>query len=90
MTAQVNLYNHIILDEFKDQAESLLADIYRGIGNVRVQQQPNGSDCGIFAIAFATSLVYALKPENGNFDIIKMRQHHNCLQNDEITSFSTL
>ena len=29
-----------------------------------VQQQPNSSDCGVFAIAFAVSLLFNIKPEN--------------------------
>ena len=38
-----------------------------------VQQQTNGSDCGVFAVAFAACLVYGENPSNVTFDIPKMR-----------------
>ncbi|XP_036140366.1 uncharacterized protein LOC118644831 [Monomorium pharaonis] len=40
-----------------------------------VQQQPNCSDCGVFAIAFATSLLFNIKPEKVRYDVSKMRSH---------------
>ena len=40
-----------------------------------VQQQPNCSDCGVFAIAFATSLLFNIKPEKVRYNISKMRSH---------------
>ena len=55
-----------------------------------VQQQYNGVDCGIFAIAFATEFVY--KQYAGNelieFDRPKMRDHLlECFQSQNLTPF---
>ncbi|XP_066600006.1 putative autophagy-related protein 11 [Prorops nasuta] len=40
-----------------------------------VQSQRNGNDCGVFAIAFATSLLYNIKPNEVLYDQKLMRQH---------------
>ena len=40
-----------------------------------VQQQPNGSDCGVFAIAFAVSLLFNIKPEKVQYNHSLMRPH---------------
>jgi len=40
-----------------------------------VQEQQNGSDCGVFAIAFAVSLLFNIKPENVRYDVSLMRPH---------------
>ena len=85
-TGYVNLYDsmfhEVIGVEVEEQVTSLLHDSYLGINNVSVQQQQNGSDCGIFAISFATCLVYFESPENVTFDIPKMRKHlAQCLRN---------
>ena len=42
---------------------------------VDVQNQPNGSDCGLFAIAFATELVHDHDPAGSFFDTLSLRQH---------------
>lgn len=39
------------------------------------QTQLNGSDCGVFAIAYATSLSFGSKPETITYDQGAMRQH---------------
>lgn len=41
----------------------------------KVMQQPNAYDCGVFAIAFATSLCFGKKPENENYIKCEMRKH---------------
>lgn len=83
-----SLYNDIIEDEVKAQVESLVADSNVATENVPVQQQLNGFDCGVFAVAFATCLVYGTKPDNINFDLSKIRQHlYDCLKNNQITPF---
>ena len=41
----------------------------------RVQQQPNGNDCGVFAIAFAVSLLFGLKPNTIRYEHSLMRNH---------------
>ena len=42
---------------------------------VPIQQQNNGSDCRVFAAAFATSLVLGVLPHLVNFNVPKMRNH---------------
>ena len=48
----VNLYDSlihdIIVDEVEEQVKDLMADKFVGINIVPVQQQRNGSDCGVF------------------------------------------
>ena len=39
---------------------------------VDVQNQPNGSDCGLFAIAFATELVHGHDPAGSFFDTLSL------------------
>ena len=55
---------------------------------VPVQQQANGSDCGVFAIAFATCLTFETDPSKIAFDIHGMRQHlASCLRNGALSLF---
>ena len=53
-----------------------------------VQQQSNGTNCGLFAIAYATALAYSRDPTKVYFDEEKMRIHlHECIVNGKITPF---
>ena len=53
-----------------------------------VQQQSDGSSCGVFAIAFATELAHNLNPSICNFNDEAMRQHLcNCLESKKLTPF---
>lgn len=70
-----SLYHDIISQEVEEQVQSLLADSFQGLEYAPCQQQTNGSDCGVFAIAFATSFVFGSNPQNITFDTAKMRQH---------------
>ena len=54
---------------------------------VRVQQQMNGVDCGLFAIAFATSISSGAYPVNTVYGTKEMRPHINCIENEELTLF---
>ena len=46
-----------------------------------VQQQPNGVDCGVFAIAFATALAFGNDPTRKRFNVKKMHRHlRDCLK----------
>jgi len=40
-----------------------------------VQRQPNYNDCGVFAIAFATSLLFNIKPDKVKYEHKLMRSH---------------
>lgn len=53
-----------------------------------VQQQTNGSDCGVFSVAFSTSLLYGQDPCDVAYDTTMMRQHlKQCLQNNHFQPF---
>ena len=55
---------------------------------VNCQRQRGGSDCGLFAVAFATALANGLCPESYTFKQKEMRQHlYNCLKLGKITMF---
>lgn len=70
------LHHNIILNEVQEQVLNLIGcSNFTGIQVVNVQQQPNGSDCGVFAAAFATCLVYGIHPETLQLDFPKMRNH---------------
>ncbi|CAH3031999.1 unnamed protein product [Pocillopora meandrina] len=80
----------VISKELKELVEALLGPNFQGISNIPVQQQMNVSDCGVFAIAFATCLVYGQNPCNVIFDIPRMRQHlHRCLRAGMMQLFPT-
>lgn len=40
-----------------------------------MRHQPNGNDCGVFAIAFAISLLFNIKPEKVKYNHSLMRLH---------------
>ena len=53
-----------------------------------MQQQPNGVDCGVFAIAFATALAFGDDPTKKRFDVKKMRRHlRDCLKVKRMSPF---
>ena len=48
-------------------------------------------DCGLFAIVFATAIVMGEKPEEMQFDQMKMRRHlWKCLENKKMEMFSVI
>ena len=59
-----SLYHNIILNEIHQQVLILVGrSNFTGIQVFPVQKQPNGSDRGVFAVAFATYLAYGIHPE---------------------------
>ena len=55
---------------------------------VNIQRQPNASDCGVFAIAGATELVYGKDPVLSYWDVTRMRSHLiNCIEARTIECF---
>ena len=61
---------------------------YAIINRAKVQKQEGFDDCGLFALAFATTLCFNLNPINLIFDQIKMRDHYkNCIQSNTVTMF---
>ena len=56
--------------------------------NVKVQKQIGGSDCGLFALAFATDLCFGLDPHNQKYKQNEMRQHFICcVESGKMTPF---
>jgi len=53
-----------------------------------VQMQAGGSDCGAFALAFATAICYSHSPGKFHFDQQRMRAHLiECLEKKQFTMF---
>lgn len=53
-----------------------------------VQRQANGSDCGLFSIAFVTALCYGMDPTKIFFDQSALRHHlTTCLEKNAMTPF---
>lgn len=66
----------------KPQADAIHFDL------VNVHPQPNSSDCGLFAIAFATELVHGCDPALCQFDVADLRQHlFQCLERGNLSHF---
>ena len=83
-----SLFHDAIVNDIKQQVQNIVGDDFKDILVVPVQQQLNGSDCGVFAIAFATTLVYTLDTNIPQFDVPQMRSHlSTCLKAGLITPF---
>ena len=55
---------------------------------VAVQQQLGSYDCGLFALAFATSLVHGCDPAKTTFTQVRMRQHlYQCINRGILSLF---
>ena len=53
-----------------------------------VQKQPDGYNCGAFAIAYAADLLDGQCPSDAVFDVNEMRKHLiTCLENQILTPF---
>ena len=58
------------------------------INSQPVQQQKNGNDCGLFAIAFAVDLANKMDPSKAQYDDKKLRQHLlHCLESRKVSPF---
>jgi len=83
------LYHNVIARKVEEQVINLVGqnNLY-GLQVIPVQQQNNGYDCGLFAAAFATSLVCGVQPETVHFDISRMRNHlSDCLRAGKMEIF---
>ena len=86
-----SFYSDAISQEIELQTNNLLGGRLLSLVPASVQQQSNGSDCGIFAIAFAACLVFGIDPSHVNFDVPNMRPHlAACLSNkkNQFVSFN--
>ena len=89
----INMYDSLHMKLSKD-LKKLIADLLQHPGRTitvthcNVQWQSGGSDCGVFAIAFATSICAGQDPTMKVFDQKKMRKHLiTCLENAKMTPF---
>ena len=84
-----SLFHNIIENEVKDQVQNLVGvENLSGLRVDGVQQQNNGCDCGVFAIAFATCLVNGILPQSVRFVHSEMRRHlYNCFENGKLELF---
>ena len=56
--------------------------------NEKVQRQLGSSDCGLFALAFATDLCHGLDPSTQSYNQKDIRQHYvHCLESRRMTPF---
>lgn len=87
-TGEGSLYHDSVVIEVEEQTNDLLGGRLIALDPKPVQQQTNGSDCGVFAVAFATCLVFGVDPTFINFDAQGMRPHlATCLRNGRISLF---
>ena len=83
-----SLYHNAICPEIEEQTNNLLGGGLISLDFVPVQQQSNGSDCGVFFIAFATCLAFSTNPNFITFDVGRMRSHLSaCLKNGRLSMF---
>ena len=81
-----SLYNDAISQEIEQQTNDMRGGRLVSLVPVSVQQQSNGCNCGIFAIAFAACLVFGEDPSLVNFHVPRMRPHlATCLKNCKIS-----
>lgn len=86
-----SLSQPVISQEITHLVENLLGHRYKGVNHLPVQQQLNGSDCGVFAIAIATCLMYGQNPSQAFFNITRMRPHlFKCLKAHAMELFPTI
>jgi len=77
-------------EKLKEQVAALLYTQKEAITLkfMKVDLQTNGSDCGIYAIAYATALCFGKSPGLLRLDDSKMRAHLiKCLEQGEFTIF---
>ena len=68
--------------------DKMITDESIDIAQQSVQQQRNSVDCGLFAIAFATSLAFGGNPCDVAYDQKLMRKHFlDCLKKEEMMPF---
>ena len=89
----VDVYDSLstpVTQEIIGLAYDLTGPAFQGIHCIPVQQQKDLSDCGVFSIAFAPSLLYGQNVMNVTYTINQMRPHlMQCLKGGNITPFPT-
>lgn len=88
--------NTAISEYVKRQMRQLYSTHITTSGNLKVsiipsQRQPNMSDCGVFAAAFAFQWALGSKTLHASYDVEAMRLHlARCLENQAVEEFPTL
>ena len=84
-----SLFHNIVQREVEEQVINLIGiENYIGLSVVPVQQQGNGSNCGVFSIAFATSLISGIDPMTVQFVESEMRPHlYRCFRSGKLDTF---
>lgn len=92
--SEVNYYDSMFTGSLKPCVKKQIASLVYETGpkitvHVKpVQQQRNGSDCGPFSLAFATSLLNNEDPSKVVYSQEKLREHLiHCHQKGKLTSF---
>ena len=93
LRGHVKLYDSLYDDVISQEIEQQTNEYARGQISVtcpllQFNSKVNGSNCGIFAIAFAACLVFGEDPSHVNFHVPRMRPHlATCLKNCKIVCF---
>jgi hypothetical protein len=91
----VNLFDSMfsgsIATSVKEQIAAMLYELDKDEIDVHVQpvqQQTNSTDCGVFALAFATAICLGYKVSHCHFDVEKMRSHlWKCMKEERMEMF---
>jgi hypothetical protein len=90
-TGEINIYDSATMFSSDSTAAMFLMRLYPTNNNYKgreVQQQDNTYDCGVFAIAFPTTLYSGQDPVGKRYNREKMRQHLvQMLQSKRIEAF---
>ena len=90
MSTSMTVFMTVLSQKIEEQANDLLGGRKEVLSPMKVQQQRNDSDCGVFAIAFSNCLAFGEDPTFVNFDVLRMRSHlAACLRNGRISLFSS-
>lgn len=77
----INVYDSLYACQLNWHAQKVIANLMKipyhtiEVNHIDVQRQGNGSDCGVFALAFATALCFDQNPTCLRFDQMQMRHH---------------
>ena len=95
-SGEVEIFDSVVKEEVSTTVRRQLATILQTLRprmtmtRVSVQQQSGGSDCGVFAIAFAVALAHGQDPATLTFNQGVMREHLRfCLQTKKMEPFPT-
>ena len=94
--SEVEIFDSLAKEEVSTTVRKQLATILHSLrprmtmAKVCVQQRTGGSDCGVFAIAFAVALAHGQDPATLTFDQRAMREHlRHCLKAKRMDPYPT-